>query len=315
MPDSLPPIQGPSSYGDRDLDALLSCDAAYPVVVLGPVADALAALRAAPAPHELAGEAAARAAFRLFVLPEAGVAGDAPVPALQQAPAIPHQGAAASPGHPDGEGSTVVLPRTAPGGPRHARPRRRLPRPGRWQPMAVACGAAAAVIVCVVALAGAFSGSSGQQGRPGQRPSLQATDTSSKRPASSVLGTATAHPVPSTSTDSPAELCRKYMDFFTDQEAPADWSGEKAIGQQLSSLAGGWTRIVDYCAGQLGAGASRSNPDFRDRAGASDPGSQAGRGDPGASAWPRVGRARLATPQPGARSLRSRQALAAPIVR
>ena len=73
MPDSMLPIQGPASQRERDLDVLLSGAAGYPAVVLGPVADALAALCAAPAPSELDGEAAARAAFRLFVLP--GLAG------------------------------------------------------------------------------------------------------------------------------------------------------------------------------------------------------------------------------------------------
>ena len=44
MPDSLLPIQRPASQRERDLDALLSGEAGYPTVVLGPVAAVLAAL-------------------------------------------------------------------------------------------------------------------------------------------------------------------------------------------------------------------------------------------------------------------------------
>lgn len=271
MPDSLLPIQGPASQRERDLDSLLSGEAGHPTVVLGPVAGVLAALRGAPVAGELDGEAAARAAFRLLMLP-------------------------------DGQGSTAVPPWTAPGGPRHARPRRRAPLRralrrraqwhGRWQVMTAVGGAAAAVIVCLVALAGAFSGPGGQQGRPGQRPSAQATGTGSKHPASSVLNTGTARPLPSPSAVSPKELCSQYTEFFTHPEPPAKWSAERSVLEQLSSLAGGWQRIAGYC-GQFSAGSSGSSTDFH--SGAADPGSgrPSGRGESGEHATPRVGRAEV----------------------
>jgi hypothetical protein len=56
-----------------------------------------------------------------------------------------------------------------PGGPWPGRSRH-VPRPRNWQAMAVACGAAAAVIIGVAAVAGAFSGPSGHP--DGQRRGL-----------------------------------------------------------------------------------------------------------------------------------------------
>ena len=265
MPDSLLPIQGPASPRERDLDALLSGEAGYPTVVFGPVADALAALRAAPAADELDGEAAARAAFRLFMLPATGPAVPVPV----------HPGAGPGHGDPDGQAPTVVLPMTPPAGPRHARPRPRS-WPGRGQAVAAACGAAAAVIVGVAALAGAFSGPAGQQAPAGHQ-TVQASDTSSRRPMSSVLGTATTRPTPRPSgsghTASPKALCYEYMKFFMRPESPAGWSREAALGKQLSTLAGGRAQVMSYCARQLGAG---SHPDFRYGQGAPVPGGQPG---------------------------------------
>jgi hypothetical protein len=272
MPDSLLPIQGPASQRERDLDALLSAEPGYAVVLSRRVAAALDALRAAPAPDELDGEAAARAAFRLLLVPEAG----APVPdpvyqvpvPVAQVPAPVQPSAAAGADRPDGHGSTVVLSRTAPGGPRHARPRRQVPWAGRWQVMAAACGSAAAVIVCVVALAGGFSGPSGQQGRSGPRPSPQASSASSHRVTSSVLGTATARPTPRPSVLSPGELCHQYMGYFTHPAPAANRSAENAVVKQLSKLAGGQPQIFGYCARQLGAAHGH------------DPGFQGGAGDP-----------------------------------
>jgi hypothetical protein len=301
MPDSMLPIQGLASQRERDLDVLLSGGVGYPAVVLGPVADVLAALRAAPAPSELDGEAAARAVFRLFIRPEAGLAGGAPAPEPLQHVAVAGQG------RPGGQNPTVVLPPTVPAGPRHARPRPGLPWPGRWQAMAAASGAAAAVIVCVAALAGAFSGPPGPQARPGPQSSPQAASTSSKRPTSSVLGTATAHPTPrpsgSAQAASPAALCRQYMGFFTHPESPADWSAQNAVVKQLSGLAGGRTRIMGYCARQTGARTSWPNPGFHGGPGAPVPGNQPGRDGGGEPAMPRLGRAGPAVPGVRARSL------------
>jgi len=248
MPDSLLPIQGPASQRERDLDALLSGEAGYHVVVSAPVAAVIAALRAVPAPDELDGEAAARATFRLLM---------------------------------------------APGGPRHARPRRLVPWPGRWQVMAAACGAAAAAIVCVLALAGAFSGPSGQ-GQPGKRPSLQAS-ASSQRATPSLLGSATAGPTPS--AVSPEQLCHQYMNFFTHPESYGNWTAEKGVVQQLSKLAGGHMRINGYCDGQSGARTHGHHPDFQGGAvvpGPGDPQDHPGdpqdHGGPGGPDTPRLGR-------------------------
>jgi hypothetical protein len=302
MPDSLLPIQGPASQRERDLDALLSGEAGYPVMVPRPVADALAALRAAPAPDELDGEAAARAAFRLYLLPGAGAAGGAHgSSAFPQVPAPFRQGAVAGAGCPDGQGLTVVLPRAAPGGPRHARPRRRLPRHGRWQVMAAACGTAAAVITGVVALAGGFSGPSGHQGQPGQPPSASASSASSHRAISSVLGTATARPTPTPSAVSPQALCRQFMDFLTHPEPRTNWPAENAVVQQLAKLSGGQLRIIEYCVGQLGAGGHGHDPAFQGGPGAPGGGHPQGRDGFGGPGAPRVGGAESAFSSGGAR--------------
>jgi hypothetical protein len=308
MPDSQPPIQGLASPRERDLDALLSGEDSYPAVVLGPVAGVLAALRAAPAPDELDGEAAARAAFRLFVRPEAGPAGDAhPSAPLPQVPAHFHQVAVAGAGRPDEPGPTVVLPRAAPRGPRHARPRRPAPRPGRWQVMAAACGAAAAVIIGVAALAGAFSGPSGQQGRSGSRAVPPSSSASSHRATSSVLGTATARPTPRPSTVSPQALCHQFMDYFMHPYQPTSRSGEDAVVQQLSKLAGGQPGIIGYCAGQLGM--DRAHGDKGGfQGGAGDPAAGKQRGEGGAGERDtRSGQAGSAFPPAAARSLSAGQ--------
>jgi hypothetical protein len=274
MPDSLLPIQGPASYGERDLDRLLSCDAGYPAVVLGPVADVMAALRAAPRPDELGGEAAARAAFRLFVLPDAGQAGAAsgPDPLRRRAAAGQHRL--------DRQGPPAGLPRAASAGPRHGRPRRRLPWRASWQVMTVAGSAAAAVIVGSVALAGVFSGPGGHQGTAGQRPSATVTATaSSDRATSSVLGrgagtvpTAPSTPRPAAGSAGPDELCHQYVEYLLHPGPPKSWA-LSSVYQQLSRLAGGGSpvRIDLYCARWLWPAEPGANPGSHD--GGGDPGS------------------------------------------
>jgi hypothetical protein len=284
MPDSQLPIQGPASPRERDLDALLSGKAGYPAVVLGPVAGVLAALRAAPAPDELDGEAAARAAFRRFVLP---VAGDARVPAPNPpVPAQFHQVAVAGPGRPDGQGATVVLPRALPRGPRHARPRRPVRWTGRWQVTAAACGGAAAVIIGVAALAGAFSGPGGQPGRPGLPLSAPSSSASSQRATTSVLGTATAPPTPRPTPANPKALCQQFMGYF--MHPPANRSTEDAVVQQLSKLADGRQRVIYYCVKELGLDSTHRH----------DPGLPGGAGDPAAGDQPGKG----GFGEPGARA-------------
>jgi hypothetical protein len=284
MPDSLLPIQGPASQRERDLDALLSGEAGYPVVVLGPVAGALAALRAAPAPDELDGEAAARAAFRLYMRPVAGDAdGPAPNPPV---PAQFYQVAVAGAGRPDGQGATVVLPRAVPRGPRHARPRRPVRWTGRWQVMAAASGGAAAVIIGVAALAGAFSGPGGQPGQSELRPSLPPSSASSQRATTSVLGTATAPPAPRPSPVNPDALCHQFMDSFI--HPPANRSTEDAVVQQLSKLAGGRLPVIDYCVRELGLDSAHGHgtglPGGSGHPAAGDQPGKGGFGEPGARA-------------------------------
>ena len=209
-----------------------------------PVAETLAALRAAPMRAELADEASARAAFREIML--AGGSG----------PARPGGGA-------DGA-RTLILPARARGAgphavtrPRHAhrRPRRR----GRWQPKALAGAAAAAVIVGGIALAGIFSGAGGHPGQLGRSSgATSATPESSHSRSNGLEGTATKeptpHPTPSQSTaggsgaESEAKaLCSQYLGFIMHHESRSDWAAEGDTYDQLSNLAGGSWHIVGYC--------------------------------------------------------------------
>lgn len=251
MSDQLPPTDGLAPYDDRDLDALLSGEAAC---VPEPLARAVAALRAAPAPAELDGEAAARAAFRLFMVPDED---------RQARPAA---------GRADGA-ATLMLPGASPdGGPerleRSARPprpprqrRRRVPWRGSRRAMALAgATAAAAVIVGVAALAGAFSGPGGRPWPAGPHSSATAPVAEpSGRPTSPVLegGAArepTVRPTPTPSgqpagagagaAPAPEELCVQY---FASGEAPG-----YSVIQQLTELAGGAWNISHYCDEQLG---------------------------------------------------------------
>ncbi|HVT70647.1 MAG TPA: hypothetical protein VHF26_23070 [Trebonia sp.] len=235
MPDSQPRSDGPDSYDEHDLDALLSglygdtelagSAGGVPDALL-PVAGTLAALRAGPAAAELAGEDAARATFRLF-RPQAA-------------------------GAPDWNGPHWNGPRGH---------RRRAARGARWRVPVVAAAAAAVVSVGAAALAGTFSGAGGQPGKLAQsRAAPLATATAAGRGAGSqaVDGRgATREPTPSptpraTSGGSPTAgadtLCREFFASFTD---PASWSEHAGLGQQLSQAAGGAWNIDSYCLGRL----------------------------------------------------------------
>ena len=256
MPDSLLPIQRPASQRERDLDALLSGEAGYPTVVLGPVAAVLAALRAAPGPGELDGEAAARAAFRLFLPHEAGVSGGAPALApLRQEAGTGQRG-------PVRQGSPARPPQTMRGGPRHRRPRRRAPRHGRWQVMAVACGAAAVVIVGGIALAGVFSGGNGHPGVLGSSSGATSAAPQATSPGSNgVEGTASKAPTPTptpshsagqssggaSASPGPSELCRQYLESIGHPGSRSDRAAARDDLQRLSDLAGGPWHVLGYC--------------------------------------------------------------------
>jgi hypothetical protein len=214
------------------------------------VARTLDALRAAPTPPELAGEASARAAFRQIML------------ASGSGPARPGGGA--------GGAHTLILPTQARGaGPRvvtrprhaHRRPRQR----GRWQLKALAGVAAAAVIAGGIALAGTFSGAGGHPGQLGRGSSATSPTPESGRSNSNGLeGTATKEPTPrptpshsasqptgsGSGTESEARaLCRQYLTFITRPESRSDRTAEGGTYDQLSNLAGGSWRIVGYCVG------------------------------------------------------------------
>jgi hypothetical protein len=249
MSDSLPADGGPDPYDGWDLERVLSGENVRLPEGMRPVAETLAALRAAPMRAELADEASARAAFREIML-----VGDS-------GPARPVGGA-------DGA-RTLILPTRVPdGGPRavtrprhaHRRPRRR----GRWQPKALAAAAAAAVIVGGIALAGTFSGVGGHPGHL-DRSSGAASATPESRPSNSngLEGTATKaptpHPTPSHSagqqtasgsgTESEARaLCDQYLAFIM-HPSRSGWAAESDNARQLSNLAGGSGRIVGYCVG------------------------------------------------------------------
>ena len=190
MPDRLPPSWGHEPEDGRDLDALLSGQAPLSVeeiltdeaLLAGqlagvsdsqrPVAGAMFALRSAPAESELAGEAAARAAFR----------------ALSRHRATAHSGAA-------GPGGLAQGPRP----PARHRHRRRAGGRGGWQVMALVGSAAALVAVGAAAVTGAFSGSAGPRGQSANPSAVQLSTQAGASPDGThplVLGTATREPDP-----------------------------------------------------------------------------------------------------------------------
>ena len=241
MSDSLPPDEGPDPYEGQDLEGLLSGkDGSFPAG-LRPVAQTLDALRAAPMPAELGGEAAARADFRRIML-GAG------------------SGAWSSDDNTDER--TLILPVEAAGvGARPLQGRHRRQRPvrrGNWQAKALAGVAAAAVVVVGVgALTGTFSGSGSQPAQSGTSPSAtSATSPSAASGSKGVEGSASATREPTHSssptasqqsgdgTDTqPSELCREYYA----PEEPLRKQDAIARFHQLSDLAGGPMNVYSYC--------------------------------------------------------------------
>jgi hypothetical protein len=245
MSDSLPADGGPDPYDGWDLERVLSGENVRLPEGMRPVAETLAALRAAPMRAELADEASARAAFREIML--AGDSGPA------------RSGAGTDGAH------TLILPARAPdGGPRRAtRPRHSHRRPrqrGRWQPKALAGAAVAAVIVGGFALFGTFSGVGGHPGQTGRSTGATSPTPESGRSNSNGLeGTATKVPTPrptpsnsAAGSDAESEdkaLCHQYLDFIRRPESRSDWAAEGGTYDRLSNLAGGSWRIVGYCVG------------------------------------------------------------------
>jgi hypothetical protein len=289
MSDRLPPSWGREPEAGRDLDALLSAEAPLSVEALlvdeallsgqmtgisesqRPVAGAMFALRAAPAVSEFAGEAAARAAFRALIEP----AGPRPARAVPASSVPADYGAAWGWGDPGGAEPhhTLVLPVPAAGQEQGSRPparhrhrKRAAAGRGGWQVMAVLGSAAAAVAIGVAALAGAFSGSAGQQGHPGSTSAVRMSTAGggSVSAAPGVLGHATKDPTPSATpkasatpgeTPSPkaassrgSALCREYFRF----DRRPDSATRKTIFHQLSQLAGtdSFLGVFHYCTEQ-----------------------------------------------------------------
>jgi hypothetical protein len=265
MPDSFPPLGwGPPPFDERDLDALLSGDTTDTPVALRQVADALAALRAAPTQAELTGEAVARAEFRALVLDE-GARTDG-LPYDQVLSALTLDGARR---HPARHGGRPVRRR-----------RRSSTRPLTRRGGILLGVAAAVVIVVVVAFNGSLSG-------PIQRLARSAANSASAKTGASAGSSNSGHADGSGSTVrasrktpprrsdhsaspgsrashaqgprhgqaqgkvQPRGLCTEYYGFYLHPrpaQSPDTWSAEVTLFGNLSKLAGGNLRVAPYCA-------------------------------------------------------------------
>jgi hypothetical protein len=240
MPDSLPPPGwGPAPFDERDLDAVLAGKTADVSVALRPVAEALAALRAGPAPAELHGEADAMAEFRALGLGRAGRrAATMPLEAL---PA----GSRARPGR-----------RPA----RHrVRPARRHPlRRAVLRPAVLSAVAAAAVIVVAVLVTGNFAGplrAIAHRASPsaGTRSSAGTTGHSSApRVETTSAGLETTPPPSATYSSPPPSPSGTCHAFYTDylHSGLSPWATQQYLREQLIKLAhsDSWVKVYRYCA-------------------------------------------------------------------
>ena len=240
MPDSQRPSGGPGPYDGWDLDGLLSGENVMVPEGMRPVARTLDALRVAPMRAELAAEEAARTAFRQIML--SGGSGQAwPVAGTDDSRTLVLASRAADGG-----------PRSASGPHRHRRPPRRAP----WQAKALVGAAAAVVIVGATVLVSTLSSSGGHPGQSAHSAAAaSATSASSRAGSPGLEGTGatepTAKPTPTAAQRSgtgagtgpePGALCRQYFASSMHQE-PAKYQ----LFQQLSTLAGGSTNVVNYC--------------------------------------------------------------------
>lgn len=231
------------AYTERDLvEATLAGRIDAIPGSLRPVADTLAALRAAPSGAELAGEAVARAEFR----------------------AVMHGAGQAA------HNQTLLLgPAPASRRPARRHRRRRTSRPRLAFSPVLLLGAAAAVVLVLVAgvtpighdplssLTGigkpAASQSAGGQhaGHRASGPSVQGTGNSEASPSP-----ATSHSAVPTQSRL-ADLCTQYLEFFSRQHAAAGWQKERALGSEIAKLANltklpaGRMAVYGYCERQL----------------------------------------------------------------
>ena len=243
-----PPSRGRAPHEQRDLDeAVLSGDTARVPASRRPAAAAMAALRSAPAPSELSGEAAARAAYRLFVLPDGGW------PART----------AAGP-----------LNTAEPAGRPHSH-RRVSRRPGRSRRPAAALLGAAAAAACVVAVVCALASSGGSSGQPGRtalathpsspvggarQPVLEGGATPARTPSPAATAAASSRAAAGTAQPSALELCQQWASSFQHALRSGDWSAERSLEKQLSPLAGGAMRVPLYCDAQFSHSPWSSEP-------------------------------------------------------
>lgn len=240
MPDSiLPPWWGPAPFDERDLDAVLSGETTDIPVALRPVADALAALQAAPMPAELRGEAMIMAEFRALAefraagLGKNGRAGDT-------APTL-----------------VLSVPRAGPArrrAPRH-RARRQAAPASHWRTGTLLGAAATVVVLAAVVLAGYVPGPIQRLTHLGNPPASSQSATRNAGENSSspkVEGSASqvppARPTIGGSATPQSEgslLCHEVYDIVTNLGPSAHWK------QEMSSLSSLWNRLTEL------AGSSR----------------------------------------------------------
>jgi hypothetical protein len=231
MPVSQPRRGGSGPYDGRDLDGLLSGGNVIVPEGLRQVARTLDALRVAPMRAELAGEAAARAAFRQLMV------------SSESTLVLPAQASGAQP-----------RPAAHPGRHRHRRPSQR----GRWQAKVLVAAAAAVVLGGAAALASTLSSSGGHPGQAGQSPNAVGGSSKASVPGSRVEGTGkrepTAKPTPTaasqsgtSTTPAPAALCSQYFAFAGHPGSASNSGTKNELYRQLSVLAHGQRNVNDYC--------------------------------------------------------------------
>lgn len=242
MPVNTPPFGwGPASFDERDLDNLLSGRLAETPPALRQVADALVALRAAPAPAELAGEAAIMAEFSALAEFQPSGLGDA--------------------AHAGGQSHTLVLPVTPPGaarkgGARHRGSRRRTSRPLNWRAATLIGVAAAAAIVMIIALGGILPSPGKSPGHTSSPSAAQPLVGSSGSQNVAAKSAAPVRPSPShrpathpATAQSPQgrALCRTWFADFGHPQPHSKWAAEWSLFNRISKLAGGSWNVFGYC--------------------------------------------------------------------
>jgi hypothetical protein len=284
MSDSQPPPWDPASFDDRDLDAMLSGELTDVPGPLGPVAGTIAALRAAPARAELAGEAAARDAFRRHLA--APVTSAAPASFASAPRKARRVSAADRPPHPR---------------PHSHRRRRRPVCPRPWQAVALLGGAAAVAAACA-AFAGVFSGPGVKQSVSAGSPSATVTGLPTGGAGSPPVlagGDPTKVVTPQPTATGPGgqqaaerptsaqQLCQEYFELL---KSPGTRWGQQAMEDyfKLSKLASS-PDVYHYCA-RIGVGTPELAPYSGDHPGGQRGGGHGdwGRGGPGG--WPDTGR-------------------------